>query len=280
MKYTRMHDSQFLTSRLMVRLAILVMAVAVSTNYHIDTYRNSVFISAFTAIPTPIHHTNNNKPQNIHPNHCCFRINSITSTTTKAHHSLRLPLQSLSTAEAVGCRTISRSQRSMRSNPTVRSLQHNSLSRQQQQQQHDIPRSSSTTMLQSSAIPTIAASSSLFGVAFVSAISAGIFSGGLHAIAGTLYYNQYNSLSLSDPFSPSISMFPTFIPRIVRPAYIQRSRSSRRFISKMYWAAMVSSRSCWSDMGDRTWFVRHTLRVYCLSHQTHRGFIRVHDIPQ
>ena len=235
MKYTRMHDSQFLTSRLMVRLAILVMAVAVSTNYHIDTYRNSVFISAFTAIPTPIHHTNNNKPQNIHPNHCCFRINSITSTTTKAHHSLRLPLQSLSTAEAVGCRTISRSQRSMRSNPTVRSLQHNSLSRQQQQQ-HDIPRSSSTTMLQSSAIPTIAASSSLFGVAFVSAISAGIFSGGLHAIAGTLYYNQYNSLSLSDPFSPSISIFPTFIPRIVRPAYIQVP-----IISPLYYQDVLGS---------------------------------------
>lgn len=73
-----------------------------------------------------------------------------------------------------------RSYRSFRSDLASRRVLQNSLSKQRQKGIEI----SSSTMLKNSAIPIAASSTSLVGVAFVSAISAGIFSGGLHAIAG------------------------------------------------------------------------------------------------
>jgi hypothetical protein len=154
--------------RLLVMYVTAVVMVVLSTNTvgnHVS--RSNIFTSAFTATKTPIYHHNQHI---IHPNHC-IRINPTKTTTLNA-----LPQSMSITAR---CRT--RSQRPVRTDLTSRLIQQNSLLKQHQQGIKFF----SSTALENSAIPIVASSTSFVGVAFVSAISAGIFSGGLHAIAGT-----------------------------------------------------------------------------------------------
>lgn len=166
-KSRRMNDSPFILSRLLVVLwnvsAMVMAGVVLLTNCG-NVCGNRVFVSAFTARKTPTYQYRNQ--HRMHPNHC-IRVNPAVTTVQHA-----LP-QSLSIA-AAGSR---RSQRSIRSDTTSRQL-----SRQPPRDTKCV----SPTILKNTALPLAASSPTSFvGVALMSAISAGIFSGGLHAIAGT-----------------------------------------------------------------------------------------------
>jgi hypothetical protein len=160
---------------LVLYVSVIVMAVS-STNG--NTNKNIVFVSAFTAMKSQIYHRDQH---NIHPSHV-IRI----KPSIIALNVLPQKLSIIGTGQM-------RSYRSFRADPPSRALIQKPLTKQQQNGIEII----STTLLKNSAIPiTAASSSSLVGVAFVSAISAGIFSGGLHAIAGT-YVTQYEQNILS-----------------------------------------------------------------------------------
>ena len=143
-------------------------------NCNISVDRKKVFVSAFTVTKSQIHRHNE---RNMHPSHF-IRINPSTITLQS------LPPQMLS---IVGT-SQTRSCRSYRADPASRQMIQKSISNQQQKGVEIL----SSTMLKNSALPMVASSTSFVGVAFMSAISAGIFSGGLHAIAGTyaIHYMQ------------------------------------------------------------------------------------------
>jgi hypothetical protein len=164
----KMNDSRRITSRSIIEYAIAIATAALLTScIQVPTYTRIVFTTAFTTTKPPIYHP----AQHImHPKHS-DRINPART---------RLPaLPQYSLSDAGRCNT--RSQRSIQSEKSSQQRQGNFVSRQKRQQKGSP--SFSSTVLQNTAIPIVASSA----VAFVSAISAGIFSGGLHAIAGTYF---------------------------------------------------------------------------------------------
>jgi hypothetical protein len=160
------NTSQKLLVLLITRILYCYISVVV-TNH--DTLNGIIYTNAFTTTSYPY------QAQKLRSND--FTKKLFEPVRNPATTSLQLLSKSTSATIAV-CKT----------NSIQAKIRH-LLPFDHQQHHRDTSKShTSTTTLQNSILPIVAStssSSSIFGVALISAISGGIFSGGLHAIAGT-----------------------------------------------------------------------------------------------